>query len=158
MSEGNTPFAVTVGIAIFLTVAVNAIIGGTYIGIHAECQDGIDNDNDNGMIDVHDPDCASYPYADGNGESPTPIVDRYTEDSNPQTLDTYRIWAIDWVLENWTPNPHINPSHIQNPAGVCFTTSSPSTAFTIIDPFANEQYHGNSTMQGEWSLNQAMNC
>lgn len=155
--DANMPFTVTVVIGIFISVAVNALVGGTYIGIHEECKDGIDNDNDNGMIDVHDPDCASYPYADGNGETPTPLADRYTEDNNPSSLDVYRIYALDWAMENWIPNPHINPTHVQNPAGMCWTSSSPSTAFTIIDPF-NDNYYSDTNGQASWSVTFATNC
>lgn len=58
--------------AIILALVLgNALAGmAAPIGYHAECTDGIDNNGD-GFIDGDDPECIQYPWADGNGESPT---------------------------------------------------------------------------------------
>ena len=78
--DANTSrFAVTAGLLVFFAVAVNALIGIETIGIHPECEDGIDNDTD-ASIDEDDLDCNIYPFADGNGESFTPENERRTGD------------------------------------------------------------------------------
>ena len=70
----NQGFGLT---ALFLIVVAYAFTGAAApVGIHAECMDTIDNDGD-ASIDVEDQDCIDYPFADGNGESPTPINDRF---------------------------------------------------------------------------------
>ena len=58
--------------AIILALVLgNALAGlGPKVGYHIECTDGIDN-NEDGFIDGDDPECLMYPWADGNGESPT---------------------------------------------------------------------------------------
>lgn len=58
--------------AVILAIILgNALAGiGSPIGYHIECTDGIDNNQD-GFIDGDDPECIQYPWADGNGESPT---------------------------------------------------------------------------------------
>lgn len=65
------------------------ILAGSFAGtvkpitINSECVDGIDNDGDEflivnpGGIDTSDPSCLYYPFSDGNGETDTPISDRY---------------------------------------------------------------------------------
>lgn len=59
-------------IAIFMFMLAFALTGKTIIpeapvGIHAQCEDGIDNDGDTN-IDIQDDDCYYYPFADGGGE------------------------------------------------------------------------------------------
>jgi len=57
----------------------NALAGlGPKVGYHVECTDGIDNNQD-GFIDGDDPECINYPWADGNGESPTESAGYYGE-------------------------------------------------------------------------------
>lgn len=79
------------------------------IGVHEECNDDINNEGGNLMfsdgIDLDggitgdpfriglggvDPDCASYPWADGNGESHTPMLERFLGDKYEST--TFEIW------------------------------------------------------------------
>jgi hypothetical protein len=63
---------------VLLLVLATAFTGkAAPIGIHAECEDTVDNDLDGG-IDSNDANCIEYPFADGNGESHTPQVDRFT--------------------------------------------------------------------------------
>jgi hypothetical protein len=57
----------------------NALAGiGPDIAYHVECTDGIDNNQD-GFADGDDPECINYPWADGNGESPTESAGYYGE-------------------------------------------------------------------------------
>lgn len=59
-------------IALFVAVAFTGVATGEPIGIHEECMDGINNDNDqNNLIDGFDYQCFIYPFADGGGESTT---------------------------------------------------------------------------------------
>lgn len=70
-------------IGLFLAVLAGSFAGTVKVNtIHQECTDGIDNDLDQfsvfgGGIDATDPNCLEYPYSDGNGESETPISERY---------------------------------------------------------------------------------
>ena len=48
------------------------LIGQGKIGIHPDCEDGVDNNGD-GLADFEDENCRIYPYNDGNGEEPTPL-------------------------------------------------------------------------------------
>lgn len=65
----------------------NALAGlAAPIGYHAECTDGIDNNQD-GFADGDDPECVQYPWADGNGESPTTVQGYY------QSSDGYEFYA-----------------------------------------------------------------
>lgn len=77
----------------FLAILAGALTGKglVTIGINAECEDGLDNDGDQD-IDIADQQCFEYPYADGNGESDTPVNERYTG-SNYVSL-------FDWHLAN----------------------------------------------------------
>ena len=56
-------------VLLFLGILAAAFAGSPpqYIGIHADCEDGVDN-NDNGFIDIGDEGCLQYPYEDGAGE------------------------------------------------------------------------------------------
>lgn len=80
----NSAMAVGVILAVLFG---NALAGIEVIGYHADCIDGIDNDN-KPMIDGLDNECAEYPYSDGNGENPTPPQERY-QDSNYKSLFEY---------------------------------------------------------------------
>ena len=90
---------VSIGLVFVVLFALSAVVGNNSIGIHPECKDGINNDNDlSGHIDYADNDCFSYPYADGNGESFTPEQDRRTGD---RYLDgnAYNYW-YDYAINN----------------------------------------------------------
>lgn len=78
--------ALAVGLVLALVLG-NALAGITPVGYHADCIDSIDNDGDS-MVDGLDNDCEVYPYADGNGEEPTPLGERY-QDSNYKSLFEY---------------------------------------------------------------------
>lgn len=80
----NSAFAVGIVMALLLG---NALAGITPVGYHADCIDGIDNEGDS-FIDGLDNDCQVYPYADGNGEDPTPLSER-GQDSNYKSLFEY---------------------------------------------------------------------
>jgi len=80
----NSALAVGVILAVLFG---NALAGITPTGYHADCIDGVDNDGDS-FTDGDDSDCAEYPYADGNGEDPTPMDERY-QDSNYKSLFQY---------------------------------------------------------------------
>ncbi len=82
----------------------NALAGiGPDIGYHVECTDGIDNNQD-GFIDGDDPECINYPWADGNGESPTE-----SSGYNSQS-DGYDFYAD--YLANYVVDPNIQESLI----------------------------------------------
>jgi hypothetical protein len=59
-------------IAIFMALLATALTGkvSTPVGIHSQCEDGIDNDSDSD-IDIVDTNCFDYPFADGGGEYTT---------------------------------------------------------------------------------------
>ena len=66
-------------LALFLVLIAGAFTGSlpeTY-GYSTECTDDMDNDLD-GFIDVADESCFQYPFEDGNGETDTPLNERYT--------------------------------------------------------------------------------
>lgn len=69
------------GIVLILAFAVVATIGSPTIGIHQEClASAVDTDND-GKAGILDPQCAEYPFADGNGQSETPENERRTNEN-----------------------------------------------------------------------------
>ena len=97
----NQGFGLT---ALFLIVMAFALTGAASpVGIHVECMDGIDNDADTG-IDVEDQECIDYPFADGNGESPTPPNERFTSDSG-YTSTAYDWWYQELVDGRYTGDP-----------------------------------------------------
>lgn len=86
-------------VSLFLVI-IAAAFGGSPaadMSIHQECEDGIDN-NGNFDIDIGDIGCFEYPYADGNGEDPTPMNERYTRNVPYPSL-------FDYHIENTTPGP-----------------------------------------------------
>lgn len=86
-------------VSLFLVI-IAASFGGSPaadITIHAECEDGIDNDGDFN-VDIGDQDCFEYPYSDGNGEFNTPGYERYTSSKAYPSLFEYH-------LANSTPGP-----------------------------------------------------
>lgn len=78
--------AIAVGV-ILAVLFGNALAGITPTGYHADCIDAEDNEGDS-FIDGLDNDCQEYPYADGNGEEPTPLEQR-NQDSNYKSLFEY---------------------------------------------------------------------
>jgi hypothetical protein len=97
----NQGFGLT---ALFLIVVAYAFTGAAApVGIHAECTDGIDNDTD-AAIDVMDQDCIDYPFADGNGESPTPIDDRFGAPGG-YTSTAYDWWYQELLAGTYTDDP-----------------------------------------------------
>lgn len=78
-------------VVLFLGIIAAAFTGSgiQYIGIHAECEDGIDN-NQNGFIDIGDDGCFEYPYQDGAGEDITDPASRY-QGNNYVSLFDYHL-------------------------------------------------------------------
>jgi|TARA_A200000159_G_scaffold164375_1_gene193749 hypothetical protein len=88
-----------VAAVVLALVLGNALAGiGPDIGYHVECTDNIDNNQD-GFIDGDDPECVNYPWADGNGESPTQDPGYY------QSTDGYEFYS-DYVI-NYVPDPQL---------------------------------------------------
>lgn len=75
MTNGKGPAA---GFALLLfAIAMGAAFqGAPSIGYAEECTNGVDDDADT-YADGLDDDCFNYPFKDGNGESHTPVADRY---------------------------------------------------------------------------------
>lgn len=75
MKNGKGPAA---GFALlFFAIAMGAAFqGSSPIEYAEECTNGLDDDADTGA-DGLDDDCFNYPFKDGNGESNTPVADRY---------------------------------------------------------------------------------
>lgn len=58
-----------------------AVIGTPTIGIHEECKsNAVDTDGD-GKAGILDPQCAEYPFKDGNGQTETPEDERRTNEN-----------------------------------------------------------------------------
>jgi len=77
------------GAIIMAVILGNSLAGmAPDIGYHVECTDGIDNTGD-GFIDGDSQECSSYPWADGEGESPTSIMGYYGETSGYAFLSDY---------------------------------------------------------------------
>lgn len=97
----NQGFGLT---ALFLIVMAYALTGAAApVGIHVECMDTIDNDGDGG-IDADDTECLQYPFADGNGESPTPVEDRFTSDAG-YSMTAYDYWFEALVAGTYNSDP-----------------------------------------------------
>ena len=81
-------------VAFFLTLLAVSFTGGKTqgVGFSKECTDGINNDPGiDSVIDGEDPACLSYPYADGLGETNTPIGPDYQAD-----YYEYSLWDYQW--------------------------------------------------------------
>jgi len=94
-------------VLLFLGIIAASFTGVSESGIHSECMDGIDNDNDAGVpfiytdgnfqqqlsslngVDGEDAQCMEYPYADGNGENPTPPGEQYQRFTGYSSLFEY---------------------------------------------------------------------
>lgn len=86
------------GFILALLVAV-AFTGSAQevVGIHAECEDAIDNDGDSD-IDAFDDQCWQYPFADGGAEygtTPYPNGKMWSSDSYSMTLHEWRVQQIE---------------------------------------------------------------
>jgi len=101
----NQGFGLT---ALFLITMAYALTGAAApVGIHVECADAIDNDGDM-AVDAEDQECINYPFADGNGESPTPMGDRYSSDSG-YTMTAYDYWFEALNAGTYTQDPCLLP-------------------------------------------------
>lgn len=66
------------GLVLVLFFGLTAVVGNPSVGIHEECQSGaLDSDGD-GKAGILDPQCAEYPFEDGNGQLETPENERKT--------------------------------------------------------------------------------
>jgi len=93
----NSAAVAAVVLAIILGNALAGI--GPDIAYHVECTDGIDNNQD-GFADGDDPECINYPWADGNGESPTESAGYYGESDGYEFYADYiGTYAIDPALQ-----------------------------------------------------------
>ena len=82
-------------LALFLAVAFTGS-AQEVVGIHAECEDLIDNDADTD-IDAFDDQCWEYPFADGGAEygtTPYPNGKMWSSDSYSMTLHEWRVQQI----------------------------------------------------------------
>jgi len=101
------------GLAIVAIVLLAFGLAGTQaIGLHKQCTDGIDNDNDFDPLyppeygaDAYDSNCAEYPFADGNGESPTPANERFNSVGVAYQISGYDT-GFDWLKTQYQQNPH----------------------------------------------------
>ena len=96
---------------ILLLIVAGALTGSPMaIEIHQECIDDVNNDGGNPLMwdgvdidggpngdifkifspDGPDPECLIYPWADGNGETHTPVDERYLGDKYAST--TFELW------------------------------------------------------------------
>ena len=66
------------GIILIFGFALVATIGSPTVGIHSECKSGAGDTDGDGFDGMLDPQCASYPFEDGNGQSLTPEDERRT--------------------------------------------------------------------------------
>lgn len=101
------------GLAVVAVVILAFGLAGTQaIGLHQQCTDGIDNDNDFDPMwppeygaDAYDSNCAEYPFADGNGESPTPANERFNSIGVAYQIGGYDT-GFDWLFEQKITHPH----------------------------------------------------
>lgn len=87
-------YRASVLIALFLGIIAASFTGDlSEIGYSYECTDGLDNDGDlnaiDGGIDSGDLSCFEYPFSDGNGETNTPLNERYTSNRDYPSLFHY---------------------------------------------------------------------
>ena len=92
----NKTWQTTTLMFIILVVIGGAIAGSvmekTYILINDECLDEIDNNNDGDEDIYEDLGCSTYPYEDGDGETPTPFSNRWQSDIEDYQTG-YDLWA-----------------------------------------------------------------
>ena len=115
-------------VAIFFALLAVAFTGGERegIGFSKECIEGIDNDGD-GQNDAQDVDCRSYPYADGLGETFTPIGADYQG-------DYYSVSMFDYLLDY---DPAWNPSDFCQPYEVSGDPGSIMQSFLALETYSN---------------------
>lgn len=87
-------YRASVLIALFLGIIAASFAGDlSEIGYSAQCTDGLDNDGDinaiDGGIDSQDLSCFEYPFSDGNGETDTPLNERYSSARDYPSLFHY---------------------------------------------------------------------
>lgn len=78
------------------------VIGPSSLGIHPDCEDGIDNDGDGGL-DANDWGCVSYPWSDGMGEMETPQP-QWGLNSGGYTSTTFAWWSHQYVIQTGQAN------------------------------------------------------
>lgn len=66
------------GLVLVLFFGLAAVVGNPSIGIHEECQSGASDTDGDGKAGILDPQCAEYPFEDGNGQEETPDNERRT--------------------------------------------------------------------------------
>ena len=79
------------GIPVLFALLLAAAFAGTtieYTALNTECIDGIDNTGD-GFIDAVSPACKDYPHADGTGEVPTHLSQKWQSDGYEFTIFEY---------------------------------------------------------------------
>ena len=131
--DNTTKGGLAVGVLLLGMLLGNAITGALVIGYHAECIDGIDN-NEDGLIDGMDSACSEYPYADGNGEDFTPMEDRMNKDSYLSLFEYHR--------------DYMQPMSQEQIDTIC--------AYILIQPGGYEEP---DTQNGiEWTIENNVNC
>lgn len=85
-----------------------AVIGNPTVGIHEECKaNAVDTDGD-GKAGINDPQCAEYPFKDGNGQNETPEPERKLNENGYNFGQTE--YAHEW--EYFLLNSGLNPPDI----------------------------------------------
>lgn len=96
------------GIVLILAFAVVATIGSPTVGIHEECKSTAGDTDGDGKAGILDPQCAEYPFEDGNGQFETPNQERRTNDNGYNFGSTE--YAHEWeyfLLTSGLPAPDI---------------------------------------------------
>ena len=116
MKRNNKKMASGFLVALFIAFAFTGSVKAQPIGIHEECQDGIDNDGE-GDIDENDFHCMEYPFADGAGESPTTMGESgkaFSSDSYEMTLFEYHEDNTPWFIRCFRPQIYQNADILSN--------------------------------------------
>lgn len=82
------------GIVLILAFAVVATIGSPTVGIHESCLSTAGDTDGDGRIGIQDPQCAEYPFEDGNGQFETPEELRKTNENGYNFGDSQ--YANEW--------------------------------------------------------------
>ena len=85
--KGRTTASIML-ISLFMALSLQGYVPEP-VGIHKECEDLQDNDMTPPQ-DWQDEDCQAYPYADGLGETPTPLILKWAD---PNVEYTPSLWA-----------------------------------------------------------------
>lgn len=96
------------GIVLILAFAVVATIGSPTVGIHESCLSTAGDTDGDGRLGIQDPQCAEYPFADGNGQFETPESERKTNENgyNFGITDYANEWEY-FLLTAGIPAPDI---------------------------------------------------